>query len=258
MTIHSEQLEREAEDSRLRLERTLNDLRILLTPGQMIDKALHYAREGAPAEFLHNLRHEVLANPLPVAMAGAGLAWMMFANARTAQHRGNGDGRAAEGMRDMAHGASEGAGHLADSAAETAASLRASAAETVSSVRKTAGEATAKLRSGGQAVSHSATAAAQFGREHPMVLLGLGLAAGAVLGAILPASEAENRLTGEGSDRLKESVAETAREQLEKAEHVGEAAYAAARQEAEEQGLVAESPSQPVAEHPTEHRTGTA
>jgi len=237
MNSYSDQLEREAEDSRLRLERTLNELRTRLTPGQMVDKALHYARDGAPAEFLHNLRHQVVANPLPLTLAGAGLAWLMLANGRATAVRADGDGRTAERMRDAAHRTSEGASQLAHDAAETAASLRAGVAETAASLRETAHQATAKLRSGGEAVTHGASAAAQFGREHPMVLLGLGLAAGAVLGAILPATEAENRLMGEGSDKLKDSVAETAREQLDKAERVGEAAFASAKQEAERQGM---------------------
>ena len=247
MTSYSEQLEREAEDSRLRLERTLNELRTRITPAQMVDKALNYARDGAPAEFLHNLRQQVVVNPLPVALAGAGLAWLIFANGRAAAPRTDRDGRAAERMRDVAHRTSEGASQLAHDAAETAASMRTSAAETAASMRDAAQQATAKLRSGGEAVTHGATAAAQFGREHPMVLLGLGLAAGAVLGAILPATEAENRLMGEGSDRLKEGVAETAREQLDKAERVGEAAYASAKQEAEQQGMWGVEGSQPAA-----------
>ena len=56
-----------------------------------------------------------------------------------------------------------------------------------------------------------------FCREQPLVLGGIGLAVGAALGAMLPASEVEDELVGEASDDLKERtrhVAAKARESV--------------------------------------------
>ena len=41
-------------------------------------------------------------------------------------------------------------------------------------------------------------------KEEPIVLAGIGLALGATIGALLPASTTENRLMGEASDDVKE------------------------------------------------------
>ena len=42
----SRQLEREAEETRLQLSRTLGELRERITPGQLLDEAIDYARES--------------------------------------------------------------------------------------------------------------------------------------------------------------------------------------------------------------------
>jgi ElaB/YqjD/DUF883 family membrane-anchored ribosome-binding protein len=43
----------------------------------LLDEALAFTREGPGAEFTGNLRRSVVHNPLPVALMGIGLAWLM-------------------------------------------------------------------------------------------------------------------------------------------------------------------------------------
>jgi hypothetical protein len=62
-------------------------------------------------------------------------------------------------------------------------------------------------------------------------LAGLGLAVGALIGALMPTSETEDRMMGEASDRVKERAAE----QYETARKVGERAFGAAKDEAVKQ-----------------------
>jgi hypothetical protein len=50
MATSSEQLEREAEQSRARLAEKLDDLRAQITPGQIVDQLTDYARESGGAE----------------------------------------------------------------------------------------------------------------------------------------------------------------------------------------------------------------
>jgi hypothetical protein len=78
MTMSSEQLEREAERSRERLSSTLEELRSRITPGQVMDQLIDYARESGGGEFVQNLGSQVRQNPLPLALVGAGMAWLMF------------------------------------------------------------------------------------------------------------------------------------------------------------------------------------
>ena len=78
----SRQLEREAEETRLQLTRTLGELRERITPGQLLDQAIDYARDSGGGEFVRNLGRQATANPFSVCLIGAGLAWLALSNGR--------------------------------------------------------------------------------------------------------------------------------------------------------------------------------
>lgn len=73
-------LERETEQTRAELETTLDELRSRITPGQVVDQLMERAREGNAGAFVRNFGQQVVANPIPVAVIGIGLAWLMMAN----------------------------------------------------------------------------------------------------------------------------------------------------------------------------------
>jgi hypothetical protein len=85
MTRLSEQLEREAEIARSELAGDLNELRHRMTPGQIVDEAVGYARDTPLAEFVANLGRDIRQNPLPLLLIGAGIAWAMLNTARTSR-----------------------------------------------------------------------------------------------------------------------------------------------------------------------------
>ena len=51
----SQQLELEAEQTRRQLESTLDELRSRLTPGQVVDQMVEYAKVGKAGDFFNNL-----------------------------------------------------------------------------------------------------------------------------------------------------------------------------------------------------------
>ena len=59
----SRQLQREAEQTRQELERTLFELRARVTPGQIVDQAIDYARESGGADFVRNLGRQAADKP---------------------------------------------------------------------------------------------------------------------------------------------------------------------------------------------------
>ena len=85
----TEQLERETEQTRARLTETLEELRSM-TPGRVVDEVLDYAKTGG-GDFLRNmgskLGHQVAENPLPAALIGAGVIWLMMSDGKA--HNGN-------------------------------------------------------------------------------------------------------------------------------------------------------------------------
>jgi hypothetical protein len=163
-------LERETEETRARLEHTLDELRARMSPGQLLDQATGYLRNSSGRAFLGNLRDEVVRNPLPIALVGAGIAWIAISgaigrrgNARNGLDRGQDWGRSGATAQDpgghsaepnSAHNArqaSEGwVDHVRDAASQTGESVRDSASdlgdrlgtaydETIGRARDTAG-----------------------------------------------------------------------------------------------------------------------
>lgn len=245
------EIEREVEEARARLRGDLAEMRARLSPGTMLDHALDYARASGGAEFTRTFGRQVRDNPLPIALIGAGIGWLMtagrldgaarddalstrrmsrgahdggFATADAA-HWGIGDtiASAVHGVRDMANAVTG----AAASAAGTARDATGHAAHAVSDAAS--GLASGARRMGGQmadGVSHGAHAAADTGagavdrmgrmiprdadrrlsqavEEQPMLLGALGLALGAIIGGMLPATRMENRAFGDTADRVK-------------------------------------------------------
>jgi hypothetical protein len=71
------ELQREIERQRDEIDTTIDQIQRKLSPGQLLDEALAYAKGSGGAEFLHGLQRNVVANPMPVALLGVSLAWLM-------------------------------------------------------------------------------------------------------------------------------------------------------------------------------------
>ena len=83
----SEQLEREAEASRESISYHLDELRSRMTAGEVVDQVMDYARNGTGGQFAENLRRQVVNNPLPVALIGAGISWLLMSGSKAPADR---------------------------------------------------------------------------------------------------------------------------------------------------------------------------
>jgi len=304
----SEQLERDAETARLRISATLDELRGRMTPGQVVDQIVDYMRDGSGATFMRNFRRQVVNNPVPVTLVGAGLAWLAMASRRPPDGgadlgragamaadagRGLRDRVAAatgqwtdsatdtehemeQNMRDAAVTAREqaagAAGRWSESASQTgdawaeqarsaASQLGARAGETGAHVQDSTAAAASAVGDAASTAYATAARGARHGAEmfgsaagtlsetaaagtrniidlfkdQPLVLAGIGLALGAMLGASLPVTEAEDRLMGEASDATKREAGAFAEQQLDKGKAVGRDALNAASRALDQQ-----------------------
>ena len=102
MESQSEQIEREAEETRSQLAGTLEELRDRMTPGRVVDQLVDYTRDGPATEFLRNLGREIRENPLPLVLIGLGLSWFLR-NPGDATHRPAAGAATSEG-REGAYG----------------------------------------------------------------------------------------------------------------------------------------------------------
>lgn len=85
-TKSSADLEREVAAQRDRVEARIGEIKDRLSPGQLLDEALSYTRHGG-AHFASNLAQQVSANPLPAALVGVGLAWLISSTANGQQNQ---------------------------------------------------------------------------------------------------------------------------------------------------------------------------
>lgn len=263
---------RDAEDARANLEASLDRLRSRLSPGGMLDEGLSLVRDGGVAQFTRNLGQQAKNNPLPVALVGAGLAWLMLARRdrgsygygsdgydvqRSARSARNGAAATVSGFADsasdaasgFANSASDAASRFADSASGAASrmadgmnAMRDRAGQAYESAAGTAADASNRMYQAADATRHKAARFQRAAgdrltslmREQPLLLGALGLALGAAIGCMMPRTEAEDRLMGRASDDLKDRALDTLREQSDKAMQVAERVYDSAMQEGEQ------------------------
>jgi hypothetical protein len=72
----SEQLEREVEQQRQRIENRIGEIKERLSPGQLVDELLSFTKDGGQ-HFAANLGQTISNNPLPAALLGISLVWLM-------------------------------------------------------------------------------------------------------------------------------------------------------------------------------------
>lgn len=188
---YSEQLERETEQTRAAFERTLEELRARITPGQVMDQLVEYARGGTAATFIRNLGQRTVDNPLPLLVIGAGLAWLICANGRATHGEASGPS----------------AGTIADAARSTASRVGETGRSASSAVGDFAQRARSRIAGDRSAPQLGQTEArrsgvADFFQGHPVVLVGLGLAIGAAIGAAITPSGGEPPEEEEAKERV--------------------------------------------------------
>ncbi|OHV80916.1 DUF3618 domain-containing protein [Ensifer sp. LCM 4579] len=71
------ELQREIEADREKIEARLHAIQDRMSPGQLMDEVIHYARASGGNEYLHNLGVALRSNPIPVALAGISIAWLI-------------------------------------------------------------------------------------------------------------------------------------------------------------------------------------
>ena len=241
----------EIDRTRGEMDRTLSAIEHRLTPGQLVDQGLSYFRESGANEFVQNLGGAAKQNPLPVALASIGIAWLMALGRQPAQHQGYGaydSESSGPGMREKASGAMQGI-------SERMGSAKSQIGDTASSLRERAGQVTGTAR---EQWERARGGIDDMVREQPLALGAIGLAVGAVLAAMAPRTHKEEQLMGEASRDLIEKTKEAGSAQLEKAKDTAKeiAAQAAqTRKEPQSSGTTAAPPATPTAPRPP--RQGT-
>lgn len=224
-----DEIQAEIERTRGEMDRTLSAIEQRLTPGQLVDQGMDYLRHSGATEFAQNLGGAAKQNPLPVALAGIGIAWLMALGRQPAQHQGYGAQWTSGSSASSGPGMRESMSSMKDRANEKIGAMKDRASGTMQSASESYNSARQRLS--GTMSSVADTTRQQYERargsldylvnEQPLLLGAIGLAIGAALGAAAPRTRKEEEMMGEASRNLMEKAKETGSQQLEKAKEIG-------------------------------------
>jgi hypothetical protein len=255
------ELEVDAQAARARVAETADSIRSRMSPGQLIDEFTGLFTGGDGATALNNLKGQIRDNPLPMALVGTGLAWLMMGGnrpadtnpvatardfgspgraprPRSAPHsqsnwndRDDSDDEAGTGVLDSVKSATAGA---ADAAAQAMDSARATVSDTTDDIRNKAEEYTAAA---GDLAQQARQSVQDVFQREPLVMAALGLAVGTAIGAMLPSTAIEDEQFGRYRDKLGEAAEDLVDKSVESAKEVAADAYQTVKEEADRQGL---------------------
>ncbi len=187
-----EQQERSAERIRADLDRTLDALERKLSPSQLIDRSLAYLRDHG-GELAVTVGDSVRRNPVPILVTVAGLGWLIATAVRS---RAPIDVTPSDDV-DIDD-------TLDDESAE-------SSYADPHTLRSRFDDRVAAARARTRQAQYRAVSAFE---ENPFLFGGLAVAVGALLGAIIPSTEYEDKIVGQVRDRA-----------VERAKQMGERQY---------------------------------
>jgi hypothetical protein len=239
---NTEQLRAGIEDTRTEMSETINEIQERLSPerlmGQMketvreatigkVEKAMDKvgetiaevtepAREAmgragtAIKETGMSVGNSMWRNPIPVALIGVGLGWLMVR-----RYRGSGGDYEMPGTRPRTrlnirtdqteYGATTGP---LDQVKETASELANRSTNALSNLGT-------KAKDGASAIG---TRFGQVLRDNPLAVGAVAVAAGTAVGLVLPSTRFEKEYVGEASEKLVDKAQEVAREAIDKVE----------------------------------------
>ena len=184
-------------------------------------------------------------NPLPAALTGIGLGWLLMSARSSGSSR---QGRYGAGVYTHDYPSRYEGQHSTGgttSAGEVVGRARDTVGETATQTQDKAGELANRTQDkvgnlGNQARYQTQRASGGFQRmlhENPLAMGALGIGVGAALGLAIPETNKEHEVMGEARDNLVDKAQEKVQETQEKVQQVAEEARSAAQDEAENQGL---------------------
>lgn len=228
-----------------------------------------YGRE-MPGRSRSGIMDTVRGNPLPSALLGVGLGWLLVNRSsgsdrgtygygagsgsyrgayegyyeerggidQVRERAGEAAGRVQQTVGDAAGRTQEAVGEVADRAQETVGDITGQAQETighaVDEVQETAGRF---VRQTQYRATRLEDQVQEMLRTNPLAVGGAALAIGAVVGLMLPETRREQEVMGEARDNLMQQVRTTTEETIEKVQRVAEEVQHTVEEETREQGL---------------------
>ena len=203
------------EETRVEIGGTLNELGNRLEPSHLVDQAKENVREatiGRVEETAKGMSDMVIetikSNPIPAALAGAGLA-LLWAN------RKSGNGHETSRYYGATSSYENQGPDVAGKAREAASSVGHTVGQVGESVGQTVGQVGDNV---GQTVSNVGGQLDRFMHSSPLAMGAIAIGAGAVVGGLLPETPQEREMLGDAGRQIGTAVRDTVDQASAKAE----------------------------------------
>lgn len=271
----SEEIRSQIDRTRSDMDETFAALDAKMTPKE-IGREIWSLFKGGSTTGAGKVWQIAREHPMPTAVVGLGLGWLVVESSRKAEgshgsdgydkkYRGSGSYKpgyagtdsdaasgvlsavkdkwheVADGARDALGSATESLGDAADWTKEQASDLGHQVADKASTLGQQAKEQVSEL--GSQAKRQVRRARLGFWQtmeEKPLLVGAATLAVGVLAGFLLPSTDREDELMGETRDHLLDEVKEAGQQALDKGKHVAGAVVDKVKEEAQHQGLTPE------------------
>lgn len=215
----------EIEETRLEMGGTLNQLGDRLEPGHLVQQAKENVREATigrveeTAKGVSDMVMETIKqNPIPAALAGAGLA-LLWANRSKGSTGPGADVRYRSGYGYQSRPASayesEVGGGLGSKAKDAAATVGGAVGSVAEGAQQATGEVIDRAGETAQQVGWKLDS---FMKANPLAVGAIAIGAGALVGSILPETEQEREVLGDASRQVSTAVRSTVDQATAKAE----------------------------------------
>jgi ElaB/YqjD/DUF883 family membrane-anchored ribosome-binding protein len=241
----------EIERTRAEMGETVDAIQERISPENLKEEAKDRVKEatvGRAQEAGSGIVETIRANPLPAALTGIGLGWLLVSTIR------GGSEQERYGERTYAYdypatydypphheerttngpSAGEALGRARDKVGENATQAQERAAEVAGRTQDRVGSLADQARYRARRASGGFQRMLQ---ENPLSVGALAVGVGAAVGLAIPESSKEHEVMGETRDNLVEKAQEKAQEAQQKVQRVAEEAQSAAKEEASNQGL---------------------
>jgi ElaB/YqjD/DUF883 family membrane-anchored ribosome-binding protein len=276
----TDQIEQDLARTRERMDQRLDALQDKMAPAQIVNDAFAHLGGNDGGAFAENLIARAKANPLAVALVGAGFAWLMMPNARGSQLRQDDEdlssrlrwaesqvhreqdehddafdtrvlaarGRVLGVERNLDEPSASYSGRIRQALSAARQTLREGAHDAHARARTALSDAGDHVGRGAHSLHQGSRSMAQNTRtslaalkSNPLALGGLAAVAGLVVGAILPTTELEERSLGSAAGKLKETGRDMVQELADTGGRVVNQALDTARESASREGLTADT-----------------
>ena len=254
----------EIERTRADMSETVDAIQERLSPQNLKEQAKDRVKEatvGRARDARSGIVDTVRANPLPAALTGLGLGWLLMSARQQSQaqprlyrddvYREPTNEYAPVASKYLAEDGTDGSsageamGRARDKVGETATHAQDKAGDIAHRAQDKAGDLGSRTRDGASRLGSQARQQAQragsgFQRmldENPLTVGALAVGAGAAIGLAIPETSKEHEVMGEARDSVVEKAQEKAQDAQQRVQRVAEEAQVAAQPEAESQGL---------------------